>query len=336
MAIIYLILLSLGIGMVIQWYLRHKIIGALYDIVDVLRETESGNIDQITLQTEIVEYNELLYHINRMLRNIRSNWTKLSYILDSNSIPLGIYEINHYYHKTFMNQKVMDFFQLSHSQENVQEETLSCIHQALLNPLDAEDHIYQYHDLYLKIDCIESEESLTYYLLDVTLWWEDYNQLKEYSEIDPLTNLYNRRGFHQEVDALYQQPECLQWHAIVMVDADGLKKINDYSGHDIGDQYLKAMAQVIVDNLGPQAICARLGGDEFVCFIYGEQSLASLEQRLACLRKARGQSFNDGENRRIEFSVGVAYAHDPTSNYHVLMKQADESMYLEKYHRKLK
>lgn len=110
MVVLFLIMLSISIGVVVQWYLKHRILNGLYEINDAPKESESGDLNQIEIQTRITEFNELLFYINRMLRNIRDNWNKLSYIIDKGNIPMGIYEVNHFYHKTFMNQKVIDLF----------------------------------------------------------------------------------------------------------------------------------------------------------------------------------------------------------------------------------
>lgn len=83
--------------------------------------------------------------------------------------------------------------------------------------------------------------------------------MKEYSEIDPLTQLYNRRGVYRQMDVLYHHQEQLKHHAMLMIDADGLKRINDIDGHDMGDRYLSALASLIQKILPSKTISARFG-----------------------------------------------------------------------------
>lgn len=60
-----------------------------------------------------------------------------------------------------------------------------------------------------------------------------------------MTGLYNRRGMEIKLKQLFEKPEKLGYSAIVMIDADGLKGVNDTYGHEKGDIYLKKIGQVI-------------------------------------------------------------------------------------------
>lgn len=93
-------------------------------------------------------------------------------------------------------------------------------------------------------------------------------QLKDYAEKDPLTSLYNRRYFEEqlekEVDRALQRGSYL---ALLYIDTDNFKEINDAYGHPAGDQVLKALAFQITQATRPSDIAARIGGDEFAILL---------------------------------------------------------------------
>lgn len=85
--------------------------------------------------------------------------------------------------------------------------------------------------------------------------------------MDALTGLYNRRGLDARLERLFAEPEKLGHYAVVMIDADGLKGINDTYGHDKGDEYLRKIADTINAFDPGNSLAARQGGDEFVLFL---------------------------------------------------------------------
>lgn len=88
---------------------------------------------------------------------------------------------------------------------------------------------------------------------------------------DPLTGLYNRRGFEQNLQQLYEMAKQRgDYMSIVSIDMDGLKYINDTFGHSEGDAALTKMAQIMKGLVGGREICARLGGDEFCIVLYSD------------------------------------------------------------------
>lgn len=95
--------------------------------------------------------------------------------------------------------------------------------------------------------CVYTKNSGDYTLVRayVSLWWEEIYQLREKSEIDLLTNLYNRRGFNEKMNTIFAEPEKLGCAMMIMANADNLKKFNDMYGHYVGDEYLKGIAGLL-------------------------------------------------------------------------------------------
>ncbi|MDU2612093.1 MAG: GGDEF domain-containing protein [Pseudomonas aeruginosa] len=126
------------------------------------------------------------------------------------------------------------------------------------------------------------------------------------SEIDPLTELYNRRKFEQ---CLHHEWMRRQRHgratALVMIDVDHFKRINDLFGHSTGDRVLVAFGRLVASELREVDVLARWGGEEFILLLpeTGLEAAAALAERLR--QRVRSQSFEMGERLTASFGVGV-------------------------------
>jgi diguanylate cyclase len=147
---------------------------------------------------------------------------------------------------------------------------------------------------------------------------------------DPLTGLLNRRGFEQAICDLDASGRELQGAALLAVDIDHFKHINDSHGHLLGDQVLRAVAQVLRARIKGSDIAARLGGDEFVVLL-PKTSVAGA----VILAEQIRSTLLDGKLRRtdreqyvenITLSVGVAAANDG-DRLDDLLHRADVALY---------
>jgi diguanylate cyclase (GGDEF)-like protein len=153
------------------------------------------------------------------------------------------------------------------------------------------------------------------------------------SDTDPLTELPNRRGFDRSVRTLAAEsigngigPRAAVF-AIVMVDLDEFKRVNDTAGHAAGDQTLIAIADILRHVRRGDSVVARIGGEEFVVAVAGtERSVIGLAQRLR--REIAATPFN------VTASVGVATAPlsrvreaEVRSLLKQLVESADRAMY---------
>ena len=121
-----------------------------------------------------------------------------------------------------------------------------------------------------------------------------------------------------------------------MIDADGLKQINDTYGHENGDLYLIKISEVI-DKFGLRSnLSARQGGDEFVLLLYDYDSEDELQNTLRTLEYIQTHStvrLGEDLNVPLRFSLGYALL-DGTADAQRLFKEADERMYANKRERK--
>ena len=102
-------------------------------------------------------------------------------------------------------------------------------------------HYIHVYDIGKKMVTQEGKDVIVCVLYDMTEEAQLKNVLIQESYYDALTGLYNRRGLDKQLDELFAEPEKLGYSALIMIDADGLKGINDTYGHDKGDIYLKKM-----------------------------------------------------------------------------------------------
>jgi len=148
---------------------------------------------------------------------------------------------------------------------------------------------------------------------------------------DVLTKLANRRGFEQIAAHILPMAKRLKLPlALVQIDLDGFKEVNDSQGHEAGDRLLTAFARELLKNFRDSDVVARCGGDEFCVLMSGaaeanvRQSLTRLE---ALLKRADG--------RPIRFSAGVAmFDAARHSSLADLVRDADTQMYETKRRRR--
>jgi len=150
---------------------------------------------------------------------------------------------------------------------------------------------------------------------------------------DPLTGLPNRRLLYQRLErafAFYRQTGG--GLAVLFIDLDGFKPVNDIYGHDVGDQALRESAERIRRCARGEDSVARFGGDEFVILaggVAGPEDAAALARR--CIQAFQPEiTFRDGVSVRVGASVGIAIAGQVFQDAEALIRAADEAMYVAK------
>jgi diguanylate cyclase len=151
-------------------------------------------------------------------------------------------------------------------------------------------------------------------------------EVRRTARTDALTGLLNRHGFFERAERIFAAPEELV--AVMMVDVDRFKEVNDTYGHGIGDDYLRHIARGIVDAVGAgasQYVVARIGGDEFAVLLVGGEALAgaATADRICC---AVRRGFDAHAGLVATVSVGVAMR-SPGRPLDEAMRAADDAAY---------
>lgn len=159
---------------------------------------------------------------------------------------------------------------------------------------------------------------------DITERKQNEERLLYLSYHDPLTGLYNRAWFDQELARLNTLDVPV---AIIMCDVDGLKIVNDFLGHHAGDKLLTAAGEVLRQSCREEDAICRIGGDEFAILVIGESNWEAVDHILsAILRLAEELSLASSE-LHLGISLGAAVRTDGTTDVYTLVREADNRMY---------
>lgn len=167
---------------------------------------------------------------------------------------------------------------------------------------------------------------------DITTRKRREAMLQSQADRDPLTSVFNRRYFETKAaEKIAKAHENKEDFAILMIDADNFKKVNDTFGHKIGDKVLIELASVCERSLRQDDLVARYGGEEFVVFL--SKVTPQIAKLVADrLRQAIAQVVvyaDDGKPVNFTVSIGVAPS-GISDNVNVMIKMADDAMYAAK------
>lgn len=153
-------------------------------------------------------------------------------------------------------------------------------------------------------------------------------QLRKLAFHDPLTLLANRSLFWNRVEHALALAQRTQQHVAVMfLDLDNFKNVNDSLGHDAGDRLLQAAAQRLVKSTRPSDTVARLGGDEFAILLEGLRNESDVERIAGPISASFSQPLLvDGRETETTASIGVACSR-PGDDAEQLLRNADIAMY---------
>lgn len=159
-------------------------------------------------------------------------------------------------------------------------------------------------------------------------WRNRELQIKKISEKDGLTNIYNRRSISEKLLTLDRKDLI---YAIILLDIDYFKNINDNYGHDIGDEVLKQIASLLEQNIRPEDMVGRFGGEEFI-IILNEINLSTVvEIAERCRLQIENMQIQISPTSSIHLtaSFGIAIRKQSETNENII-RLADQALYLAK------
>ena len=170
------------------------------------------------------------------------------------------------------------------------------------------------------------------------LFWRQQRRqaarMREQSLTDPLTGIANRRRFIATLEALLANPDVARRHALMLLDIDYFKRLNDEGGHPFGDDVLRRVSACLIALLeSDEQLLARIGGEEFGLLVPAYDSSTAMRiAQAACDAVARLQIQHDGRVWPLTISVGVALgAEQRALELSQWMRSADAALYEAKH-----
>ncbi|OOF24353.1 hypothetical protein BZJ17_01750 [Salinivibrio sp. IB574] len=158
---------------------------------------------------------------------------------------------------------------------------------------------------------------------------EQQQQLMYLAEHDELTRLFNRRAFESHVEvALMRASRAQTKAALLFIDVNRFKEVNDTYGHGVGDELLKVVSQRLKLAVRRSDLVGRLGGDEFIVWLdllADKQALQEVIERI--IQEMRAPMVTNGAELELSLSIGVSCFPTDGLELQQLMNQADAAMY---------
>lgn len=188
---------------------------------------------------------------------------------------------------------------------------------SMLNQPDIQDKIKQVDPWYFEV--LKFRTSL---LLSSQTFSEKITELRHHVNTDPLTGLYNRRGMQIFLKELVSLGRSF---AVLAIDIDFFKNVNDSYGHDQGDAVLKTLASLMKNNFRDEDICCRTGGEEFIVLMTTSDPKVAYNAAER-LRKTM-ESSNSNTIGPITLSIGIAFWPKSSTDVSEVFKMADNKLY---------
>ncbi|WP_258364283.1 EAL domain-containing protein [Nitrosomonas sp. Nm84] len=175
----------------------------------------------------------------------------------------------------------------------------------------------------------EEDPSILSVGLDVTEYKRVEGHLAWLADHDPLTNMFNRRRFSEELEQVLSRAERYRHPgALLFFDLDRFKYVNDTSGHQAGDTLLKIVAGMLAQTIRTDDITGRLGGDEFAIILPEINADGAIEVAKKVLNQLdQAQLTINNRTHKISASIGIALFPEHGANIHDLLAAADLAMY---------
>ena len=308
-------------------------------IVKLARQVNDSN-QQKTFRlnpTGLIELDELSRAIELANRRTLESASRLAKIVELLGLPIGAYEINHETGTVFVTHNfsaVIGWKEDSSVTEMNATEFVAMLEETLQAPVPDETDVYEVDpgsSRWVRFKQTAQAGATIGVVLDVTDEILGKKRIMRERDHDPLTLLLNRKGFQSAFDNWKKRRLPTDCAALVMLDLDDLKSINDTYGHKWGDQYIiTAVEQLKRMEAQNHAFLGRRSGDEFVLLLHSYERKDEIRACLDCFYhdlKAQQMTFPDGTDKPVGISAGVMWIEGDTFSYDELLHFADEAMY---------
>ena len=332
---LYLLFIEAVVIFLLSYLVKRKVINGLYEIMDNLDSITKGNLDIKVAVGGNREFEALSGGINAMVKSIVHLSDRTSAIIEISKIPLAAFEYEQSINHVFVTSGLSGLLGLSAKKttELAQDPALfnQYVRSVTTNPIKGEKDVYRTEEnKYLRIHLSESSNGYLGIITDVTRDILEKNQLYYENTHDPLTGLYKFDHFKQLALEALTAMDAGRVAAVVMMDMDHFKSINDSYGHDAGDRYLQSFADILKSMPKEHFLSSRRSGDEFCMLIFDYDSSTDIISRLdlfyETLRK-KPVTLSDTQTIYISVSCGFALADRASENITELLYHADQALY---------
>ncbi len=291
--------------------------------------------------THIRELDQFATAVTQLSHDVLNTSTKFLRIMEMASVDLGGYEVRKDSPTVYVTE---NFFSMLGIPEKKEENLTKERFQEIMTEFEsvcrsskgyAGDLIYHIplpdgKIRYVRIETTSEADAQVGLVEDVTAVTTERLRIEHERDYDPLTGLYSRRAFQRESEAIFARPEKLKHAALIMMDTDNLKHMNDTFGHDWGDKYIRRAGQCLAWNTPPGTLCARISGDEFNVLFYGYDSQEAIREEIRNLKtavKETSLTLPSGRELHLSISGGIAWYPENSREFPIMKKYADFAMY---------
>lgn len=333
--LVCLLCIEAAVILLLTYLVKKKVINGIHLINENLTMITNGNLDTQVAVGGNREFEELSTGINKMVKSIISLSDRISAIIEISGIPLAAFEYGQDGKNLFVTSGLSGLLELSDQEAAQIYQDYSKFDQYICTltqtPVDGETDIYQINDdKYIRIHMSELEDGRLGVISDVTKDMLQKKRMQYENTHDPLTRLYKYNPFkHLAAKTLHAMPSG-QICAIVMLDLDFFKSINDTYGHDAGDLYLQEFAAIMLKMPEEHCQSARRSGDEFCMMLFGCNAVNEITDLLDTFYEMLAQhevAVSSDQVKIISVSAGYAWTDTPDMSIEDLLSHADEALY---------
>lgn len=332
------------LGFLLSFMMTKFITKPIVDLADRISNSSNAMSRLNISKTNIIEIDQLIDAIEKMSNDVLESASRFTNIIRLANTQLAGFEIDYQTNQLFITDGFFEIFML-HDVDTKQMTTEQF--KKIFKAFDSCCHVtqnrneYIYHletseeRIYLRLRYHETEEKCVGLIEEISDMIKERQAIEHERDHDVLTGLINRRAFQRQMKRLFSiNTQELKIAALVMMDLDNLKAVNDKFGHDCGDTYIRTAATAFKDYAPKETIVSRTSGDEFYLFYYGYDNKESINQKIQELQKGISESLVHLPNHqeiKIRVSGGVAWYPEDSTDFDELQRYSDYAMYSVKH-----
>lgn len=338
--LLLIIAVIIAAGTLLSFVLSRYIAKPIVDLATHIANT-TGAVFRVDLEkTHIIEIDQLITAIEKMGNDVLESSSRFTNIIRLANTKLAGFEIDYENNELFITEGFFDIFLL----KNIETRKMSVSEfQVMFKAFNTcatptqNKFEYIYHmtsleeEVYLRLRYHETENKCVGLIEEISDMIKERKVIEHERDHDVLTGLINRRAFQRQMKRLFSvDAQKVKIAALLMMDLDNLKSINDKFGHDCGDAYIKGAAMLFKEFSPKGTIVSRTSGDEFYLFYYGYSCKEDIIEQIKVLKKGIDETvvtLSNHQEVKVHVSGGVAwYPHDSTK-FEELQRYSDYAMY---------